>query len=118
MLIRNTDYNTGVSCQHLEVSDFSTYSVDLGGKIQVMTLQKCSNCGRFLTLGGAEVPEANILSREAAPKPKMRTITLQLNSDVYETLRAAIEKGNGDPSTIVNDVVAMGLKDYKHLRHT
>lgn len=118
ILISNIYHCTSVSCQHLEVSDFSTYSVDLAGKVQVMTLQRCSQCGKYLTLNGTEVPNESILGREAAVKPKLRTITLQLNSDVYDSLKTVIARDTrGDPTTIANDIVAMGLRDYKHLKH-
>ena len=107
-----------MSCQHLEVGDFSTYSVDLGGKVQIMTLQKCLQCGKYLTLDGSEVAHASILTREAALKPNLRTLTLHLNRDIYDSLQAIVAKDtDGDPSRIVNDIVALGLKDYKHMKH-
>ncbi|MGI0091342.1 MAG: hypothetical protein ACREBS_06500 [Nitrososphaerales archaeon] len=104
-----------MSCQHLEVSEFGTYSVDMGGKAQVMTLQRCSLCGKYLTLDGSEITNDKILSRGAGAKTHMRTITIQLNSDVYEKLESTIAREVGekkDPSKIMNEIVAMGLKDY------
>ncbi len=105
-------------CRHLEVHDFGTYSVDMGSSVQVMTLQKCSKCGSYLTLGGSVVPNNKILSREALKKSKMRTVTAQINSEIYDRLLnlAAAETGKKGVSNIMNEVVALGLKHYtQHL---
>jgi hypothetical protein len=104
-----------MTCRHLEVHDFGTYSVDTDDTVQVMTLQKCSLCGAFLTLGGSLVPNNRILSREPLKKAKMRTITAQLNSEVYDRLLnlATEETGEKGVSNIMNEVVALGLKHYR-----
>jgi hypothetical protein len=104
-----------LACQHLEISEFGTYSVDMHGKAQLMTLQKCAQCGKYLTLDGTEISNDRILGRGAAAKPKMRTVTIQLNSDVYERLEKAIAKetGNiGEASKFMSEIVALGLKEY------
>jgi hypothetical protein len=106
-----------LSCKHLEVSGFGTYSVDVGGRAQVITLQKCSQCGKYLTLDGAEISVDKILGRGAGSKARMRTVTIQLSNDVYEKLESMIEREIGerkDPSKIMNEIVALGLKDYTH----
>jgi hypothetical protein len=102
-------------CRHLEVHEFGTYSVDTTSGVQVMTLQKCSSCGAFLTLGGSIIPENRILSREPLKKAKMRTVTAQLNSELYDRLvnLAAAETGKKEVSNIMNEVVALGLKHYR-----
>ena len=104
-----------MNCRHLEVHEFGTYSVDMRGTIQVMTLQKCSKCGAFLTLGGSVVPDTRILSREPVKKAKMRTVTAQLNSELYDQLvnLARRETGEKEVSNIMNEVVALGLKHYQ-----
>ena len=104
-----------MTCRHLEVRDFGTYSVDMDDTVQVMTLQKCSLCGAFLTLGGSVVSNNRILSREPLKKAKMRTITAQLNSELYDRLLnlAAEETGEKGVSNIMNEVVALGLKHYR-----
>jgi hypothetical protein len=107
-----------MSCRHFEVNEFGTYSVDMNDTVQVMTLQKCSKCGASLTLGGALVPDSRIISREPLKKAKMRTITAQLNSELYDRLvnLAASETGEKGVSNIMNEVVALGLKQYsEHL---
>ncbi|MCL5066855.1 MAG: hypothetical protein M1368_00690, partial [Thaumarchaeota archaeon] len=106
-------------CKHLEVSEFSTHVVDFGGKTQVMTLQKCSDCNQYLTLDGSVVPADKIISREPGSKAKMRTVTVQMSSDIYEELQslALSEIGSEDASKIVNEIIAMGIKDYKRLHH-
>ncbi len=107
------------SCKHLEVSEFSTYGVDFGGRTQVMTLQKCSDCNQYLTLDGSLVPAERIISRENGSKAKMRTLTFQVSGDLYEELQsfAQTETGSKDASKILNEVIALGLKDYKRLHH-
>src|SRR5579864_1392719 len=104
-----------MNCRHLEVHEFGTYSVDMHDTIQVMTLQKCSNCGAFLTLGGSVVPDTRVLSREPVKKAKMRTVTAQLNSELYDQLvnLARRETGKKEVSNIMNEVVALGLKHYQ-----
>jgi len=104
-----------MACRHLEVHDFGTYSVDMNGPVQVMTLQKCSKCGSYLTLGGSVVPNKRILSREPLKKSKMRTVTAQINTETYDSLvnLAATETGKMGVSTIMNEVVALGLKHYR-----
>jgi hypothetical protein len=108
-------------CQHLEISEFGTYSVDVGGKAQVMTLQKCAQCGMYLSLDGSEISTARILSRGGAVKAKMRTVTLHLNDDVYERLESFLSKeigDNTDTTKLMSEIVALGLKQYdRNLKH-
>ena len=102
-------------CQHLEISGFGTYSVDMAGKSQVMTLQRCAQCGKYLSLDGTEISNERILGRGAAIKAKMRTITLQLNDDVYERLQNVLTRetgNNADSTKLMTEIVALGLKDY------
>ena len=89
--------------------------VDTTGGIQVMTLQKCSSCGAFLTLSGFVIPENRILSLEPQKQAKMRTVTAQLNSELYDRLvnLAAAETGKKEVSNIMNEVVALGLMHYQ-----
>ena len=87
----------------------------MGGKTQVMTLQKCSQCGKYLTLDGSEISTERILGRGGPTKAKMRTITFQLSNDVYEKLESVIAKETGndaDSSKIMSEIVALGLRDY------
>lgn len=90
----------------------------MGGKTQVMTLQKCGQCGKYLRLDGSEVSEERILSRGGATKAKMRTVTLHLNSDVYERLERVLarEIGKDDPSGLMNEIVSLGLTDYEKVK--
>jgi hypothetical protein len=108
--------NTILPCQHLEISEFGTYSVDVGGRAQVMTLQKCAQCGKYLALDGSEISDSRIISRGSSTKAKMRTITMQLSNDVYERLEAFMASEIGkqnDPSKVMSEVVALGLKDLE-----
>jgi hypothetical protein len=105
-----------LSCQHLEISEFGTYSVDVGGRAQVMTLQKCAQCGKYLALDGSEISDSRIIGRGGSTKAKMRTITLQLSSDVYERLEAFMASEIGkqnDPSKMMSEIIALGLKDFE-----
>ena len=115
--MRERVVTTALSCQHLEISEFGTYSVDIGGKTQVMTLQKCGQCGKYLRLDGSEISEERILGHGGATKAKMRTVTLHLNSDVYERLERVLarELDKEDPSRLMSEIVALGLKDYERL---
>jgi hypothetical protein len=108
-------------CQHLEISEFGTYSVDFSGKSQVMTLQKCAQCGKYLSLDGTEISDERILGRGAAIKAKMRTMTLHLNDDVYERLQSVLAREigeNTDTTKLMSEIVALGLKQYdKSIKH-
>jgi hypothetical protein len=102
-----------MACQHLEISEFGTYSVDMGGRAQVMTLQKCAQCGKYLTLDGSEISDERILGRGPGAKAKMRTLTINLNSDVYEKLEGIMAReGDTDPSKLMNEILALGLKEF------
>ncbi len=84
----------------------------------MMTLQRCSDCGEYLTLDGVVVGSDRIVSRSANQKAKMRTITAQVNGGIYEKLEALAtsETGSKDTSKILNEVIAIGLKHYgRHL---
>jgi hypothetical protein len=67
-------------------------------------------------LDGSIMSADRILSREGSAKSKMRTITAQVNGELYERLEAlaAIETGTRDASKILNEVIAAGLRNYKH----
>ena len=110
-----------MSCQHLEISEFGTYSVDMGGKAQLMTLQKCADCGAYLSLDGSEISQDRIVSREGAVKAKMRTVTLHLNVDVYEKLENFLAKEVGDyadTTKLMSEIIALGMKQYeRNIKH-
>lgn len=87
-----------------------------------MTLQKCAQCGKFLSLDGSEIAAERIQSRGGPVKAKMRTVTLQLNDDVYERLENFLSKeigSNQDSTKLMSEIVALGLKQYDHnnLKH-
>ena len=115
--MRERRITIALSCQHLEISEFGTYTVDMGGKTQVTTLQKCGQCGKYLRLDGSEIDEERILGHGGTAKAKMRTVTLHLNSDVYERLERVLarELGKEDPSRLMSEIVALGLKDYERM---
>ena len=104
--------NKMLSCQHLEISEFGTYSVDMGGRTQVMTLQKCAQCGRYLALYGHEISDQRFISRGGSTKANMRTVTLHLNTDVYERLEEFMSS-EVDHEKLMNEIIALGLKDYE-----
>ncbi len=82
----------------------------------MMTLQKCAQCGKYLTLDGSEISDERIIGRGGSTKAKMRTITLQLNNDIYERLETFMASEIGkqaDPSKLMSEIVALGLKDYE-----
>jgi hypothetical protein len=81
-----------------------------------MTLQRCSDCGEYLMLDGSVMSSDRIVSTETTARAKMRTLTAQINSSLYEQLEslASTETGTRDVSRILNEVVAAGLRNYKH----
>lgn len=104
-----------MGCNHLEVSEFGTYSVDLSGIVQIVTLQRCNSCGKYITFDGVEVPANRILSTETPARKRMRTVTALLDAEMYDRLvhLARSETGEDNISKIMNEVVALGLKYYK-----
>lgn len=107
-------HSNPMTCKHLEISEFGTYSVDLDGVLQVMTLQKCSSCGKYITFDGVEVPASRIVSAESPIRKRMRTVTAPLDAEMYDRLvrLARSETGEENVSKIMNEVVALGLKYY------
>jgi hypothetical protein len=104
-----------MACDHLEVSEFGSYAIELEGASPVVTLQKCNRCGKFLTFEGMEIPSGRILSAEAPARGRMRTVTAQLDAETYDRLLrlARSETGEDKISKIMNEVVALGLKHYR-----
>jgi hypothetical protein len=104
-------------CEHLEVSQFGTYAVDIGGaRIQVVMLQKCMQCGVYLTLDSRVIPQESIVESVGLTKENMRTLTAEINSELYDRLEQLIhqEMGEeGDPNSIMSEIIALGLRDYR-----
>lgn len=77
-------------------------------------LQRCAACNKHLTLDAREVPERAIVKRVNTSKAKMRTLTAQINSELYDKLLRLIEKetDGGDSSKIMSEIVALGMKQY------
>ncbi len=104
-----------MSCHHLEVSEFGSYSIELEGALQIVTLQKCNNCGKFLNFEGREISSGRISTAEYPARKRMRTVTAQLDAEMYDRLLhlARSETGEENISKIMNEVVALGLKHYR-----
>jgi hypothetical protein len=102
-------------CKHLEVSEFGSYSVEFDGAVQLVTLQKCNHCGKFITFEGVEVPSSRILASEVPARNRMRTVTALLDDEMYDRLvhLARSETGEENVSKIMNEIVALGLKYYR-----
>jgi hypothetical protein len=69
----------------------------------------------LITLGSNEIDEKAIISVTKVPKEKMRTTTVQLNSDIYDRIEAlASREGDqaGDYSKLMNELIALGLHHY------
>jgi len=100
----------------LEVDEFGTYSIEVGGgNLQEITLLRCSLCQKYVTTDGYEIPANNIVSREGTSKSNMRTLTMQLNSGIYQDLEDLLdlEMGGVDSVKMMNEIVALGLKQYR-----
>jgi hypothetical protein len=104
-------------CEHLEIEEFGAYVIRRGGREETATLLKCSTCGKFLTLDSELVPEENILRKTSMTKEDMRTVTVQLNSDIYERIQKLIaEEGLGeDHSKVMNELLGLGLRNYRKI---
>jgi len=104
-----------VLCKHLEVDNFGVYSIAVSGKLEHNTLLRCSSCEKYVTLDGREIDEDAIVSRKSMSRNKLRTITAQLNSMTYQELEdlVARETAGNDTSKLMNEIVALGLKQYK-----
>lgn len=102
-------------CEHLEVSEFATYSIVEGDRVQTIMLQKCSSCKAYLTLDSKEVSPDHILEKINGMKVHMRTITAQINSALYEKLQELMrrETHEGDPSKIMSEIMALGIEQYR-----
>ncbi len=105
-------------CEHLEVSDFRAFVIRADDKEHVSTLQRCVSCGDFLTLDAKHVPDSAIVGEARSQKENMRTINLEINSDLYERIQDLInsEQVGDDPSKIMNELVGLGLHHYRRLR--
>ena len=91
--------------------------MDVGaGRLQQVTLLRCSSCLEYVTMDGRKTPSEDIVSRESISKSKMRTITTLLNSGVYQDLEDLLAKETGgvDSAKIMNEIVALGLKEYRN----
>jgi hypothetical protein len=101
-------------CEHLEVTDFGSFLVRTNGKKRVSTLEKCVSCGEFLTLDSEIVPKNAIIAQANSAKENMRTMTTQVNSDLYDRIVDLIEREGveKDPSKILNEIIGLGLHHY------
>ena len=101
-------------CEHLEIEEFGAYIIRRGRAEEIATLLKCSSCGKFLTVDSEVVPEEDIVGKARVTRENMRTVTFQLNSDLYERIQKLIsEEGLGeDHSKIMNELLGLGLRNY------
>ena len=97
-------------CEHLEIEEFGAYIIRRGRKKETATLLKCSSCGKFLTLDSNVVPEKSIVGKTSSTRENMRTVTVQLNSDIYERIQKLISEeslGEND-SKVMNELLGLG----------
>jgi hypothetical protein len=102
-------------CDHFEIEEFGTYVISDGKeKERIATLLKCASCKKFLTLDSQEIPKERIVGRTSLPREKMRTITVNLNDDIYERIDALSRRqgAGGDFSKIANELLGLGLHHY------
>ena len=105
-------------CEHLEVGEFGVFKIErAGGKQVVATLLKCASCGKLLTLDCQVIREEDVVERLGMTRENMRTLTVQLNSDIYEKIEdlTSREDTRGDLSKITNELLALGLHQYTKL---
>jgi hypothetical protein len=101
-------------CDHLEIEELGAYIIRRDGKEETATLLKCSFCGKFLTLDSEEVPKENIVGNIKTPRENLRTLTVQLNSDIYERIQKLIGEDSlrGNQSKVMNELLGLGLHYY------
>jgi len=101
-------------CEHLEIEEFGAYVIRRGKREETATLLKCSSCGKFLTLDTKVVPKRNILGKTSMARENMRTVTVLLNSDIYERIQKLIgeESLRGNQSKVMNELLGLGLHYY------
>jgi hypothetical protein len=103
-------------CEHLEIEEFGSYVIRRGRREETATLLKCSSCGKFLTLDSEVVSDENILGKTSITRENMRTVTVQLNSDIYERIQKLItEEGLEDNSKVMNELLGLGLRYYRKI---
>jgi hypothetical protein len=102
-------------CEHLEIEEFGAYLIRRDGTEETATLLKCSSCGKFLTLDSEIISEENIVEKTSMTMENMRTVTVQLNSDIYERIQKLIgEKVLGEnDSKVMNELLGLGLGCYR-----
>jgi hypothetical protein len=101
-------------CEHLEIDEFGRYSLTSEGTTLVTMLQRCGACGKYLTMDGKPVSEDAIVRKENIAKAKMRTLTVQINSALYDKLQTLVEKetDDQDSSKIMSEILALGITHY------
>jgi len=70
-----------------------------------------------LTLDTKVVPKRNILGKTSMARENMRTVTVLLNSDIYERIQKLIsEEGLGEDNyKVVNELLGLGLRYYPRI---
>jgi len=105
-------------CEHLEIGEFGVFKIRRGGGEQVAaTILKCASCGKLLTLDSEIIREEDVIGRAGTTRENMRTMTVQLNGDIYERIEdlSSREDIKGDLSKITNELLALGLHQYSAL---
>jgi hypothetical protein len=99
------------------VSEFATYAVAVGNVVQAMMLQRCSSCGEYLTLDSRQISSSQILEKIGGTKSRMRTVTMQVNSELYERLEELIKKETDgkNNSKIMSEILGLGIQQYKKI---
>ena len=104
-------------CEHLQVSDFRAYMIQTNGKKHVSTLEKCVSCGEFLTLDSEVIPKESIIAPATSAKGNMRTMRMQINSDLYDRVLDLIESERlgYESSKIMTELIGLGLHHYSRI---
>ena len=67
-----------------------------------------------MTLDSEVVSDENILGKTSITRENMRTVTVQLNSDIYERIQKLIseESLRENQSKVMNELLGLGLRNY------
>ena len=108
-------------CEHLEIRQFGVFKIrnkDAKKQVATTTLLRCSSCNKFLTLDAKVVPPESIIEEIRLPRAKMRTMTIQINEDLYDKLRDLLTRqgsDENDSTKIMSEIIALGLMNYRRI---
>jgi len=72
----------------------------------------------FLNLDSEIIPKEDVVRRASLSRENMRTVTVQLNSDIFDRIQKLAreeEESREDLSKVTNELLGLGLRNYNKL---